>query len=348
MFFSKEHIKTLDSASQRAMNQQWKQFYQPRRQATAADFEKSLLQVNAGVSPAQAYQEFDSRTMLEAVPAGEHETWRRMVSGGSVINGIGRLVSTSPRTNELERGTVSLFGNTGANLDNIQTTYQSTVIPLFEKAVTQQWREFAATQQDGYDVLVPLMREQERSMIATVNDYLWAGDASITFNDSLGNSATWLGLRNDPTVGTYSLTVDMTSNAVTTEQKYNEFKVARDVLRVSNLLSGDVSVAVSREIMSAFETPYSTADATYGMLKDMLLKLSGIGEIYEDPELSGNQMLFAKFSQDGTHAVTGLGLSSFKAQRQDIDSPHIWRKMLAQGFISKNTAAGRKTALYCS
>ena len=93
--FSKKLYR--NDAERRVMNKQWAELQQFKNSGRASV--ESLLamsvnhdvRVNQGLTPADAYREFDRQTKIEQVPAGEFATLTRAMNVSRAVN-IGREV----------------------------------------------------------------------------------------------------------------------------------------------------------------------------------------------------------------------------------------------------------------
>jgi len=194
---------------------------------------------------------------------------------------------------------------------------------------------------EGFDALVDYSREARRGLLQTNNDYLWNGNADLVFK-----GVKWLGIKNDPTVASATLGVDLAAPATTADDIRAEVQRVRDILRITNNCSGNLTVVVSREIASNWERPFSTADGNFGTIGDYVAKLRGIAEIVEDEQLTGNQMAMFYNDTQGFHMVSGMAMSTYAVPRQYHNSPFDYIMWNAAGFVSKSDFADRKCALY--
>jgi len=297
---------------------------------------------NAARTPADAYREFDSVTKIEQVPAGEYATLTRLLGGAKTVN-VGKKLYEYRRFSDMEGGQSSMSGQIGVKMDKGDYGYDGAVVPIHDKGFGIDWREYLAARSDGYDMLVDYSRESRRGLMRTVNNYLWDGNADLTFKGQ-----NWLGLRNDPSVATATLGVDLSSSAATATDIRNEVARVRDILYITNNATVDLTIAVSREIASNWERPFATADASFGTIGDYIRRLRGIAEIYEDSELEGNEVVIYVNSQDGLHAVSGMAMSTYATPRQYHNDPYAYIMWMATGFMAKSDYADRKTAIYAS
>ena len=289
---------------------------------------------NAARTPAEAYREFDSTTKIEQAPRGEHALLTRMLQVARPVN-IGKEVFEYRKASDAGQGQTSMSGQIGVKLDHVDYKYGGTVVPVHDIGFGRRWREVESMRAEGFDALVDDSRETERQLLTVIGNYLWGGDANVSLK---GN--TWLGLRNDPTVASATLGVDLAATASTPTAIRDEVRRVRDILLIANNCSGGITLTISREIASNWERVFSTAEGTFGTIMDMIMKLRGIEEIVEDSELVGNQLSMIYISQQGMHPVVGMGMSTYAVPRTNhklkvkITHPKVY------GFDSKHLAQG--------
>lgn len=300
------------------------------------------LRGNQGLSPADAYREMDTLTKLDQIPVGEHETLRRLLMVSRPVN-IGREVFEYRQSTTAGIGQTSMSGQIGVKGDHVDYTYAGTVVPVHDTGITREWRSVAAMNADDFDALIDDAREADRTLLSTMDTYLWDGDANLSLK-----GREWLGIKNDPSVASATLAADLSIAGTTADAIRAEVQRLRDILRITNNCSGMLCVGVSREIYSNWERPFSTSEGTFGTILDYILKLNGIKEIYEDSKLSGNELTMYWADQSGFHSVIGMGLSTYGVPRINHNDPYNFIKWAAAGFLAKTDAAGRKCALFAS
>lgn len=295
---------------------------------------------NKGLTPADAFREFDSMTKIEQVPAGEHALLSRVLLTNRSID-LGKTVYDYRKSSDAHDGKSSISGQNGIALDHVDYGYAGTIVPIHDAAFGRNWREYLAMQSDGFDALVDDAREKERGLMNTLDKYMWNGDSSLVVE---GKS--WLGIKNDPTVASVTLTVDLTSG--TPNDIYNQIRVLTDILYITNNCAHALDLTVSREILSYWQIPFSAGanDSTFGSIFDMVMSLRGINSVVEDSFLSGNQCSLMWIDLQGFSSVIGQGLSTYAVPRLMHNSDISFIKWMAAGFLAKTDFSNRKCALY--
>ena len=352
IFFNKEILQANDQQG-RVMREQYNQLSDMRKNGAKAHAEmidftgyqgtfdpKLTPEQNAARTPADAYREFDSVTKIDQVAAGEFATLSRLMTKAKPIN-IGKKLYEYRKASNMDAGQSSMTGQIGVKEDKVDYSYGGAVVPIHDKAFGIDWREYAAMKSDGFDALVEYSREGRRGLLKTNNDFLWNGNAKLVMK-----GVSWLGIKNDPTVASATLGVDLAATASTADNIRGEVQRVRDILRIDNNCSGMLTVVVSREIASNWERPFATADGSFGTIGDYISKLRGISEIVEDDQLTGNQIAMFHDDQQGFHAVSGMAMSTYAVPRQFHNSPFDYITWNAMGFVSKSDFEGRKCALY--
>ena len=331
---------------QRAMNSQWKEL-QGMRANTVDDVQLMLdmsvnFHTNAGRTPGDAYREFDATTKIDMIPAGEFATLTRLMQVSRPVS-IGREVFEYRQASDAGNGQTSMSGQIGIKMDHVDFKYAGTVVPVHDTGYGRRWREVESMRADGYDALVDDSRECERTLMRTIETYMWDGDA----NQSLKGHV-WLGIKNDPTVAQATLGVDLAASATTPTAIRDEVRRVRDILYIANNCTNGLRLGVSREIMSNWERVFSTSEGIFGTIEDMIAKIRGIDEIYEDSKLVGNEIVMYWDDQQGFHPVIGMGMSSYAVPRQFHNSNFDFIKWCAVGFLAKTDYENRKCALFGS
>lgn len=301
--------------------------------------------VNQGLSPADAYREFDSTTKIEQVPAGEFALLSRVLNTSRSVN-IGRTVYEYRKASDAHDGKTSLNGQNGIALDHVDYDYDGSIIPIHDAAFGRNWREYQSMTAEGFDSMVDDAREKERGLMNTANTYMWEGDASLVVK---GKS--WLGIKGDPSV----VNVELNTNLVTgtPNEIYNEIRTQLDVLYITNNCTNPLDLVISREAMSYWQTPFTVqtgdgdgVDSRFGSILDMVRSLRGINSVMEDSYLTGSQMALLWINLQGFSSLIGQGLSTYAVPRLMHNSDFSFIKWMAAGFMVKTDFSGRTCALY--
>lgn len=330
-----------NAQEKRAMQAQWNHVQELRSAGDPAM--KAFLQMtNAGRSPAEAYREFDATTKIEVNPMGEFATLTRLMQKARPVN-IGKTLYEYRKSSDMDNGQTSMSGQIGVKLDHTDYGYAGVIVPVHDKGFGRSWRDVEAMRSEGFDALVDDAREAELGLMRTMNSFLFAGNAGLSVDGQK-----WLGLTSgsESTVDTYVPTVDISSPTATAIEIQTEIKVARDRLRITNNCVNPVRVGVSAAAMSNMERFVSAETWTLGTIKDLVLKLEGIAEIYIDSALTGGKFIMYWDDQMGLHPVVGMGINTYAVPRQFHNSDFAFVKWSAVGFCAKTSFSGKKCVLF--
>lgn len=339
ILFGKQYAR--NGAELAAQQAQLRQLNGMRSNGSALESATIVAQaLNAGRTPADLYRAFDTTPKIEVRPAGDQATLTRLLQKSRSIN-IGKTVFEYTAHSELSEAGISLNGTRHITADKSDVTYEGTVIPVFDHAYGLGWRENAAGLAEGYDQLMIDAANSQLKVFDKMNDYLFNGNANISVKGRV-----WLGLRGDDSVVQENLAVNLASAATTGDACRNEVSRVRDTLRIANNCTQPLRVGVSREIHSNWERMYDSDNSSNVTILDMIKKLTGIAEIYEDSALTGNQLVMYWDDLQGFHPVTGMALSSYAVPRVYHNDNFDFVKWAAVGFVAKSTYTGKKCALY--
>jgi hypothetical protein len=323
----------------RIVEGQWKEANNLRAAGLPA-METMLTMTNAAQTPAEAFREFDATTKIEARSQGEFSTLTKLLQVGRPVN-IGKEVFEHRKASQAGQGQTSMSGQVGIKMDHVDYKFAGTVVPIHDIGFGRTWREVESMRAEGFDALVDDSRECELSLMEQNNSYLWNGDADIKVK---GRS--WLGIKADPSIATATIGLDLSAAASAAQDVQDEVRRIRDILRITNKCAQDLRVAVSQEIMSNWERSVALTDSTFGKILDFIEELRGIKEVYEDPELSGNEMFMFWDSQQGFHPVVGMGISTYAVQRQAHNDDFNFIKWNSVGWLAKTDFSDNKCALF--
>lgn len=342
-----------NGADQRIAQQQWKEL-QANRQASVDVMKEIAVNSNflngretvknMNLKIGEMYRELDGEVTMSPKAVGNQATLQRLLSKAQPVN-IGKKVIEHRRVSEAGKAGMSMSGQTGIIIDHTDSNYQAAIVPIFDAGYGRDWRDVEGQRSEMFDALTEDSIETEYTILERANTYLWDGNAEMEVK---GN--TWGGLKADSSIATASLAVRWDLASSTAQDIVNEVIKTVDVLRIANRCTDTLTLAVSPQIMSNWLRPTSTNDSTFGnILAFVSATLAGrIGEIYEDSNLTDNQVFFYVDSRQGLHAKTGMAMSSYALPRFKHNDPYNFVKWMATGFMSKTTFGGLRKALYAT
>tara|TARA_Y100000310_G_C20704371_1_gene833767 strand:- start:4591 stop:5649 length:1059 start_codon:yes stop_codon:yes gene_type:complete len=284
---------------------------------------------------------------IDAGATGENRDWGSQVLLGKLLTSatpvnIGKQVVESRRYSEAGRIGRSMSGQTDIQMDNTQSNYQKTVVPIFDGGFGRDWREVEAMRSEALPALTEDSMEIEYSLLEDVNDYLWNGDGKLSFD-----GAQWGGLKGDSTIATHTITNDLTTSAE--DLVIAELLAMVDVLRITNRVTGSYQLFVSPQVMSHWQAiAKSNTTGFMSILQAVRSLVPEFTSIEVDAGLQGNQAFASVLGTQGLHAKSGMAMSSYQMPRFKHNDPYQFVKWLAVGFQSKTTYSGRKCSVYAS
>lgn len=297
---------------------------------------------NAMLKVDEMYRQLDGEVTMSPRAVGELATLQRLMVKGQPVN-IGKKIIESRRVGTAGTAKRSMSGQQGIIMDHTDSSYQACIVPIFDAGYGRDFRDIEAQRSEAFDAISEDAIEIEHTVFQEANDHLWNGSADLEVKGEV-----WLGLKADPSIATVSLAVRWDLAATAAQSIVEEAITATDVLRIANRCSAPLTLAVSPQIMSNWLRPTSTTDSTFGNILEFIKNtLAGrVVDIYEENELTDNEVLFYVDSRQGLHAKTGMAMSSYALPRTQHNSPYEFVKWLAVGFMAKRTHTGLRCALY--
>ncbi len=293
------------------------------------------MQVNEGLIPRDVYQEFDNVT-VERFRSDDGDTFLNDLLPLSKSLSIGKLVNRFRQASDAGRAQTSMSGQIGVKMDQVEFTYDGSIVPVHDTGFSRDWREWQAMQSEGFDGLI----DDQRESVATIRAHL-ADNFLDGHKDSQGNfikvdGLDWQGMRNDSRVasiniGASGINFDFTDTTKTGDQIKAAFIQIRDVMRITNNCAKDLTVYVSRQISSNFERKFSTQyDAK--LIMQELADLMGIAAIKESSKLTGNELMGFPLDSNIIRPMVGMGLNTVAMPRPVYNSNYEFAVWGAIGF----------------
>lgn len=305
----------------------------------------NVTATNANLKIGEMYRELDSGVLMEPKKVGTQATLQRLLSKAVPVN-IGKKVVESRRTGEVDNLVGrSMSGQTQISVDHTASSYQGTIVPIFDMGYGRDWRDIEAQRSEAFDSLSEDSEETEHQVLEDVNDYLWDGDAGLVVK-----GFSWLGIKLDPSIATSAMGVDWSLAATDPELILNDILSKTDVMRLTNNCTDPLTLAVSPQIMTNWLRPTTLQTTGFGNILTFVMSMTDgrIVVTYEDSKLSGNEAFFYVDSTRGFHAKTGMGMSSYAVPRVMHNDPYNFIKWGAFGFMAKTTFGSKRCALYAS
>ncbi|HEJ7916162.1 TPA: phage coat protein [Serratia marcescens] len=239
----------------------------------------------------------------------------------------------------------SMSGQIGAALDAKSYTFDGTMVPIHDSGFKFNWRDPVFNKGSALSSLADAQAGSVDDVRRQYVDYIWEG-----FRDAAGNfikfdDKTWKGLRHDERVAQVTLTVNFATS--TDPKAMRAAAIAlRDVLKLQNYQYGQQTWYVSGEIMSNWEQYYDV-NALRTVLEE-LKKLTGISDIKEDAELSGNEITIIPLAAGVVAPIVGQAFGTVADPRQFYNSDYVWRTWGAAGLMVKQDINGHFSVIHAS
>ncbi len=341
-----DEVKGLFANSQSSLANGKKQWGEVQsRREFFNNYEKSLAKMSgnaAATIPRDVYIEFDNITK-EIMRNDEGDVLLNDLIPLARSVDIGKIEYKYRKASDSGNAKTTLSGQTVVTMDKTQYAYDSAIVPVHQDGFGREWRELAGQRSEGFDALFDDQRNSVKATRRQMVDYIFNGNASIEFN-----GATWTGLKSDSRVVQSSLSVDLTSSAVTADNVRKEFRAQRDALRITNNVMGQVTIYVSREIMSNLERYFSDNDAGFGTMLDAVRALNGIAAVKETALLTGNEILAMVLDSSVIRPVVGMAVSTIPVQRANPFDAHNFITWGAMGIQVMQDYEGRSGVLYAT
>lgn len=246
----------------------------------------------------------------------------------------------------------SMSGQVGAALDARSYTFDGTMVPIHDSGFKFEWRDPIFNSPSALQSQADAQRGSVEDVQRRYVDYIFNG-----FRDKAGNFAvfdglTWKGLRDDERVaqidlGSSGLNIDFTSSTGTAQQNRDGAIALRDQMRRINNQYGDQTWYVSGDILSNWERFFSD-NFQSGTILDEIKKLTGIRDIKEDSQLTGNEIVIIPLSAGVIAPIVGQAIGTVASPRPEYNSDYIWRTWGAMGLMVKQDINSKYSVIHAA
>lgn len=334
----------------RILTAQWNEVRAAREAANRHNLalnQMAGLQVNEGIIPQDVYQDFDNVT-VQRMRSDDGDTFLNDLLPLSRSVNIGKLVQKFRQSSAAGNAQTSMSGQIGINMDQVEYSYDGSIIPIHDSGFGRQWREWNAMQSEGFDALIDDQRETVADLREHVVNQFLDGHTDKDGNLIVVDGLSWGGVRNDSRVAQVDLSggglnFDFTDNSQTGAAIKAAFIQVRDVLRITNDCPQDAVYYISREIMSNFERKFSTSYDARTIL-DELKTLSGVADIKETNKMtanSGNELMAFPLDANRIRPVVGMGINTVALPRPVYNSDYNFATWGAIGFQVRTDYSGK-------
>jgi len=310
-----------------------------------------LLLPNQGLIPQDVYQEFDNVT-VERMRSDDGDTFLNDLLPLTRSVNIGKLVHKFRQASDAGNAQTSMTGQIGVNMDQVEYTYDGSLIPIHDTGFGRNFREFNAQSSEGFDALIDDQRESVATLRAHIADSFLDGSVDKQGNSIVVDGISWDGIRGDSRVaqiqlGAAGVNFDFTDTTKTGAEVRAAFIQVRDVLWIDNNCGQDATYYVSREVMSNFERRYSTSFDSK-TIQEELESMQGVAAIKSTSKLSGNQLMAFPLDANKIRPVSGMGINTVAMPRPVYNSNYNFVVWGAVGWEVRTDFAGNTCASYSS
>lgn len=348
-FYFANDVNHVHGGSKLNFNKQFDEVVARRKFFTANEQALAKMSGNAAaVIPQDVYREFDNITK-RVMRSDEGDTILNDLMPLSRSVNIGKIEYKFRRASDSGNAKTTISGQTPVTMDKAQYSYDQTIIPVHQDAFGREFRELAGQQSEGFDALID---DQENSVKATrrqMVDWILNGDSNLVFNGT-----SWTGIKNDTSrvarvdLDSDGLNTDFSSASTTAQNMRNGFKSLRDTLRITNKVSGRITIYVSREIMSNMERYYSDNEAGYQTILQAIRGLNGIADVKETDQLSDNEVIMMALESSTIMPLVGMGVTTIPIPRATPFDQHNFITWGAMGLMVKTDYEDRTGVLYAA
>lgn len=349
MIFQQEIIRNSRSGAE-----QWAEVVRARRASNLHEqmfANTGIIVGNAGLIPQDVYQEFDNVT-VERMRSDDGDTFLNDLLPLTRSVSIGKLVHKFRQASDAGNVQTSMTGQIGVKMDQVEFTYDGSIIPIHDTGFFRNWREWNAQSSEGFDALIDDQRESVASLRAHVADNFMDGHVDVDGNAIVVDGVSWAGMRADTRVaqiqlGAAGVNFDFTDTAQTGAAVRAAFIQVRDVLWIDNNCGQDATYYVSREVMSNLERRLSDSYDSKTILQE-LEGMQGVAAIKSSSKLTGNQLMAFPLDSNKIRPVSGMALNTVAMPRPVYNSNYEFAVWGAIGFEVRTDFAGNTCASYAS
>jgi hypothetical protein len=202
MIFQKSII-----GNSRTAQEHWEEVQRARETANRHNMALNAmagLKGNTGLIPQDVFQEFDNVT-VERFRSDDGDTFLNDLLPLSRSISIGKLVHKFRQASDAGRVQTSMSGQIGVKFDQVEFTFDGSIVPVHDAGFFRNWREWNAMTSEGFDALVDDQRETVAAVRRHLADQFLDGHTDTDGNNIVVDGISWGGMRNDSRVAQVDL-----------------------------------------------------------------------------------------------------------------------------------------------
>ena len=300
----------------------------------------------AAIIPQDVYREFENQTktlmrannltmfndlmpLAKALPIGKIEHVYRQASDSGVV-------------------TVSLSGQTPAELDKTAYNYDSSIKVIHQTGFGRQWMEVQGQSTEAFDGLIDDQANAVRKIQDSLVDHFYNG------KDVVFNGTPAYGIKTSTKVQAVNLgnvpgglNIDFTASGTNADAIRAAWVSLIYALRLDNNLAADITFYISAEIEKNFQRIY---DSSGGMadktIMQTLKELVGVADIKTDRSLVGNEVVGMVLSSEYIRPLVGMGIATVPMFRGNPFDNYNFTTWANVGLEIKTDYTGKTGVLY--
>lgn len=311
---------------------------------------RSGLSVNEGRIPEDVFREFDNVT-VERFRSDDGDTFLNDLMPLARSVNIGKLIIDYRKASDSGRVQTSLSGQIGVKMDQVEFSFDGTLVPVSDTGFFRNWREWNAQNSEDFDALIDDQRETVATLRRSLADQFLDGHKDKDGNFIVLNDISWEGMRNDSRVasiniGASGINFDFTDVSLPYEDIEAAFKQVRDVLWIDNNCELEATYYISREIATSFERFSSEFANSENKILQRLAGLMGVAAIKVSSKLIGNELMAFPLDANKVRPIVGMGVNTVAMPRPIYNSNFEFVTWTATGFEVRNDFFGNTCASF--
>ena len=309
------------------------------------------ISVNEGLIPQDVFQEFDNVTVVR-MRSDDGDTFLNDLLPLSRSVSIGKLVHKFRQASDAGNAQTSMTGQIGVRMDNVNYSYDGSIIPVHDTGFGRNWREWNAQTSEGFDALIDDQRESVAELRSHIADTFMDGAVDKNGQAIVVDTLSWGGIRNDSRVeqidlGAGGINFDFTDTSKTGAEIKAAFIAVRNIMWITNKCEKELTYYVSREVAANFERRFSTSYDSKIIMQE-LADLMGVAAIKTTSKLTGNQLMGFPLNADNIRPIVGMGINTVAMPRPVYNSNYEFAVWGAVGFEVRTDFAANTCAFYAS
>ncbi len=306
----------------------------------------SIMQVNDGRVPESVWRLMDTQTS-QLMRQPNLTLLTDLIDKVSKPVNIGKIKVDYRIASNAGNTKTSISGNVDVLNDKTAYSYDGNIVPVHTTGYQREWREMEGQRSEGFDGLLDDDANTTRTLADKLADYVYNGDSSVKFDGAVG-----YGVKNHPNtlqinLGAGGLNINF---ATSTDGAaiLDKMRSVRDQVRIGKAVPGNLTVYVSRQILSNWERLINTANGSNVYVLDMVKRLAGIEDVKEDASLTDNQMVLIAVDRRHVQLLVGQATMTYALPRTKVFDPYAFVKANATGLEIRKDANGASGVAYAS